>query len=172
METAEIPLINKKQNNSISISFNNTKQNIISYFQKNTIWTLLKISILFGIVAGIVASIYRIFFESILSLVWNGDIHRQIDNTLSENEEDLGWFESYLIKLPSIRIYLAEPLFQYLSQKFTFLGTAEDISFIYILIIAIVFGTLAGLVQKFLGFPGISFLCNFLNNIKYCIINR
>lgn len=104
------------------------------------------LAIFFGIVTGVVAFVYNTFFELCLQLVWG---HDKADDVLSGDE---GWLTNHMHTLPSLRTKVGEPLLKWLAEK---LGTSLDhVAFLYILVVSPLFGTLAGLVQRIMGFPG------------------
>eukprot|EP01024_Parvocaulis_polyphysoides_P059062 TRINITY_DN6376_c1_g1_i4.p1 TRINITY_DN6376_c1_g1~~TRINITY_DN6376_c1_g1_i4.p1 ORF type:complete len:548 (-),score=50.44 TRINITY_DN6376_c1_g1_i4:628-2271(-) len=95
-----------------------------SNFQEPTVKNLAILTILFGISAGIVAYVYNAFFQYLLYLTWDLFPNKVLLPWLNSLENNIDWF------------------------------TVDRFAWIYIPIIGVIFGTLAGLVQIVVGFPG------------------
>eukprot|EP01023_Acetabularia_acetabulum_P042501 TRINITY_DN4206_c0_g1_i13.p1 TRINITY_DN4206_c0_g1~~TRINITY_DN4206_c0_g1_i13.p1 ORF type:complete len:563 (-),score=82.39 TRINITY_DN4206_c0_g1_i13:949-2637(-) len=93
-------------------------------FQEPTIQNLSILTILFGISAGVVAYVYNAFFQYLLFLTWDLFPNKVLLPWLEQLEANIQWF------------------------------TVDQFAWIYIPIIGVIFGTLAGLVQVVVGFPG------------------
>jgi len=110
-------------------------------FSKPSLKTYLFVTISFGIVTGILAAFYNASFQVALQLVWG-----------IRGETPHGWFENRMMSFPSISLKLGKPVLESLADA---IGTSLDrVAFLYILLMATLFGTLAGVVQSFMGFPG------------------
>lgn len=111
------------------------------HFQHPTMKTYLFVTIVFGIITGLLAAFYDACFQLALQLIWG-----------IRGESPHGWFETWLMDLPSVSTSLASPLLTRLADAFD--TSLDRVAFLYILTATTVFATLAGVVQRFMGFPG------------------
>lgn len=110
-------------------------------FSQQTFSTYLFVTLAFGIVTGVIAAFYNFSFQLALQLIWE-----------IRGEEPCGWFERWLMDLDSFRSAVGRPFLKALADGMN--TSLHRVGFLYILFMSTIFGTLAGVVQKYLGFPG------------------
>lgn len=86
---------------------------------------MISLVLLFGTITGVVAVVYSSFFEKLLDVVW----------------------ETFPSRFVS-------PLLHKLHSKYSGFPEPDRVAWVYIPVVAALFGLLAGVVQWLLGFPG------------------
>ena len=111
------------------------------HFHEPTVTTYLFVTLFFGVVTGLLAAFYNACFQSALQLVWG-----------IRGEEPHGWFENWMMDFPSLSTSVGSPVLRRIANGFD--TGLSKIAFLYILAASTFFGTMAGVIQKLMGFPG------------------
>ena len=111
------------------------------HFGQPTLTTYLFVTVFFGIVTGLLAAFYNASFQTLLQLVWG-----------TKGEKPHGWFEEWMMDLPTMSTSVSRPLLEKIAEKLSI--SLEHVAWVNILFVSIFFATCAGLIQKYLGFPG------------------
>jgi len=138
--------MNKFEFNSQSLLGDGVRSDALSSwlrrrFRQPTMRTYLFVTVFFGVVTGLLAAFYNACFQIALQLVWG-----------IKGEVPHGWFENWMMDFPSVTSEIASPLFRRLAERWN--GETGDVGFVYVLVASTLFGTMAGVVQKYMGFPG------------------
>ena len=110
-------------------------------FGQPTLRTYLFVTIFFGFVTGLLAAFYNASFQTALQLVWG-----------TKGEEPHGWFEEWMMDLPTLSTSVSRPLLEEIAKKLSV--SLKDVAWLNILFFTTFFATCAGLIQKYMGFPG------------------